>query len=282
MVLSTRGISNQMVSTDKDCEVDSLGELGIRLPSDDCKEDGLHASWPPSNKSSEISTPNEVKEESDEFLSLSNDEITHSIGEKKSSKNEDCEKDPLAGELKNPLPLADKCKKDLVHKFHVSSPPSILRRGRSMSDDVLFRKPQFSTDRTTSKVSFQSVKIREYKIALVANPGCARGPPIGLGDSYTEKDDIDLHTYEIERGPRRNATTLKVDKRERKNILKFATDHTKEEIKQITKDVKLTRYGRSFSNAMYPLLDAKEALGDAGIWVIRKIKNKKVDPVAHF
>jgi len=244
-----------------------------------------------------MSTGADVKEDDYGFIPLSDNEsdadsnaFEHSVRRQISPLGDELKQD-LKAELEDSSTYDD----DVVEELCGSSPPSILRRSTSMvncEDSARIPLHRSSSmplinkqgiPRTSSKVSFQSVKIREYKIALVENPGCTVGPPIGLGECYVEKEEVDLHTYETERGPRRGRRQLHVNRWQRKNILRSTTDHTDEEIKQVTKDVRRTRNERSFSTAFWPILDVKEALSRTGKKVVRKMKKKKdVDPLMNY
>jgi len=82
------------------------------------------------------------------------------------------------------------------------SPPSrsLLRRKSSLSVRTVeeslstgcLKKSSNRANMSNFSISWNKLHIREYEIKLVINPSCGGGPAIGIGDKFTELEDIDL------------------------------------------------------------------------------------------
>uniref|UniRef100_A0A7S2HF07 Uncharacterized protein n=1 Tax=Helicotheca tamesis TaxID=374047 RepID=A0A7S2HF07_9STRA len=72
---------------------------------------------------------------------------------------------------------------------------------------------------STNSVSFSLVKIREHSIVLGDHPDCSEGPPLSIGWEYNEKENLDIGSYESQRGKRRTRYELILSCKERRTIL---------------------------------------------------------------
>lgn len=77
---------------------------------------------------------------------------------------------------------------------------SLLRRKSSLSVRTVeeslstgcLKKSSNRANMSDFSISWNKLHTREYEIKLVINPSCGGGPAIGIGDKFTELEDIDL------------------------------------------------------------------------------------------
>mmetsp|Transcript_17128 Transcript_17128/g.24103 ORF Transcript_17128/g.24103 Transcript_17128/m.24103 type:complete len:323 (+) Transcript_17128:258-1226(+) len=118
-------------------------------------------------------------------------------------------------------------------------------------------------NRSSSKVNFQNVTIREYDVTLGDNPSVSYGPPLSLDWTYSENDSMCVNEYEGSRNQRRTPRQMCVNYFQRVNILS-TVGHTEEEIKQAKKEVKKTKNQRAMTRQFLPLLKVEDAVTSAG------------------
>lgn len=75
--------------------------------------------------------------------------------------------------------------------------PILMRRKsclsvRTLEDSLSKGSSSNISNDSEFSVSFSKLQIREYELQLVNNPSCGGGPPIGIGNKFTELEDIHL------------------------------------------------------------------------------------------
>mmetsp|Transcript_19593 Transcript_19593/g.27196 ORF Transcript_19593/g.27196 Transcript_19593/m.27196 type:complete len:319 (-) Transcript_19593:1918-2874(-) len=116
--------------------------------------------------------------------------------------------------------------------------------------------------KSSSKVNFQDVTIREYDLTLGDNPSVSCGPPISLDWTYSENDSLCLNAYEGNRPQRRTSRQLCVNYYQRMNILSNL-GHTEEEIKQAKNEAKKSKNQRAITRQFLPLSKVEDVVTSA-------------------
>lgn len=91
-------------------------------------------------------------------------------------------------------------------------------------------------------VTFGSIEIREYELALGDNLACLKGPPLTIGENYIKQERINLDTYEDKRGARRSRIQLKVEPSHRRELLIFVYGYSERTI--FEREIELARERR--------------------------------------
>jgi hypothetical protein len=118
---------------------------------------------------------------------------------------------------------------------------------RVASTGSFFHPPPTETKtlkKSSSKVSFQNVTIREYGLTLGDNPCVSYGPPVSLDWNYSEKKALSLDLYEGNRPQRRSMRQMTINHYQRKHLLTMH-GHTEEEIKQAKRDASKVKRQRA-------------------------------------
>ena len=108
-------------------------------------------------------------------------------------------------------------------------------------------------------VSFSSLKIREYDVALGDNPCCSHGPPISLGWDFQDRNDIHLEEYEQKRNPRRSPHELLLSNNIRHCLLRKEAGHTKSDLVKAMREVKKVQRQRKITGMFLPASHLDEA-----------------------
>jgi len=117
--------------------------------------------------------------------------------------------------------------------------------------------------KSSSKVNFQDVTIREYDLTLGDNPSVSCGPPLSLDWTYSENDSQCLNEYEGNRSQRRTTRQLCVNYHQRINILSNL-GHTEEEIKRAKKEANKSKSQRAITRQFLPLSKVEDVVTSAG------------------
>uniref|UniRef100_A0A7S2MEV5 Uncharacterized protein n=1 Tax=Helicotheca tamesis TaxID=374047 RepID=A0A7S2MEV5_9STRA len=105
-------------------------------------------------------------------------------------------------------------------------------------------------DDSSKLVRFSKINVREYEITLGHNPGCKRGPPIGIGSGYIEKDPVDINVYEKRRNKRRTRDELYTDCHERRSLLQ-SVGFSVGDILAVEQEVARTQKARKIARNAY-------------------------------
>jgi hypothetical protein len=108
--------------------------------------------------------------------------------------------------------------------------------------DSMIEDESESTTRPQARVSFSTVRIREYQIILSDNPSSPLGVPIGLGWDHDDEGVV-LSVDGFEERPRRSRFEYQIPPADRFILLKQA-GYSASEIKRARKEVDQARYGR--------------------------------------
>jgi hypothetical protein len=147
-----------------------------------------------------------------------------------------------------------------------SSPPVMVRRRPSLKKVSSYGqfppiKPSSSNNTLKRNVSFGSMKIREFNIAISDNPCCSYGPPIGLSWEYQEQEEVPLETYEATReGNRRQGHSLLLSFYERHFMLIKQGGYSKKEIKETMKEVERVKRDRMVTDLFLPASPLDETM----------------------
>jgi hypothetical protein len=112
-------------------------------------------------------------------------------------------------------------------------------------------------------VSFGSMKIREYNVAISDHPSCSYGPPIQLSWDYTERDDETLDSYEEKRRTthkRRSGHELLLSFYERHFMLIKTAGYSKSEIRETMKEVERVKRERMVTDMFLPTQQIDEQM----------------------
>jgi hypothetical protein len=122
-------------------------------------------------------------------------------------------------------------------------------------------KPSSSSNTLKRNVSFGSMKIREFSVALSDNPCCSYGPPIGLSWDFHEKEEVPLDTYEASRqGNRRQGHSLLLSFYERHFLLIKQGGYSKKEIKETMWEVERVKRERMVTDLFLPASPLDETM----------------------
>ena len=121
---------------------------------------------------------------------------------------------------------------------------------------------QTSKNALKRKVSFSSLKIREYNVALGDNPSCSHGPPISLGWDFRDRKDVQLEEYEKKRTLRRNPRELLLSDNVRRYLIRRAAGHSKQDLLKAMKEIKKVKMQRKITGLFLPASPLDEAFED--------------------
>ena len=123
-------------------------------------------------------------------------------------------------------------------------------------------------------VSFKAIKIREYDQTVGDHPSVSYGPPISLDWNYSEKDEVDLDSYEELRGGRRSLREMQMNYYARKNTLMWKFGHTEEDIKSASKDANKSQRQRAITKALLPVSKVEEVMQSAKRKMKRAVRKR--------
>lgn len=122
-------------------------------------------------------------------------------------------------------------------------------------------KPSVSSNTLKRNVSFGSMKIREFNVAISDNPCCSYGPPIGLSWEYQEMEEVPLEAYEASReGNRRKGHSLLLSFYERHFMLIKQGGYSKKEIKETMREVERVKRDRMVTDLFLPASPLDETM----------------------
>lgn len=99
-----------------------------------------------------------------------------------------------------------------------------------------------------SRVSFDSLRIREYNVVFGDHPCCSTGPPLALGWNHDDEDvTLNLDEYESSRAPRKARRDLRMTCELRRQILLL--DQTERELQHEERKFSRERQRRARSCA---------------------------------
>jgi hypothetical protein len=125
---------------------------------------------------------------------------------------------------------------------------NLPRKGSLKSFSSLYS--QANSDSTTSlkrNVSFSSLEVREYNIALSDHPSCSYGPPIQLGWDYRQKEAVQVEDYEETRSqqPRRGRHELVLSYNVRRHLLLKRAGYSDQDLEEAISEVDRVKRGRT-------------------------------------
>jgi hypothetical protein len=127
-----------------------------------------------------------------------------------------------------------------------------------------------STKSDSREVSFGTIRIRRYSMAIGDNPACGIGVPVQLSWDYVEDQlgEQDIDRYDGERRPRRRKLQhLGLSYYKRQDILRKA-GYSEAELYQAEREVAKTRRQRKSTLMFLPVSRLEEVVESAG----RKVK----------
>jgi hypothetical protein len=127
--------------------------------------------------------------------------------------------------------------------------------------------------KSSSKVSFQNVIIREYDLTLGDNPSVSYGPPVSLDWNYSEEKAINLELYEGNRPQRRSMRQMNINHYQRKHLLRMY-GHTEEEIKQAKRDASKVSSQRAVTRQFLMFQKVEDVLESASRKAKRIIRGR--------
>jgi hypothetical protein len=120
----------------------------------------------------------------------------------------------------------------------------------------------------TREVSFDSIRIRNYRMELGNHPNCQVGAPVTLSWDYEEQGTQDIDLYEFERKPRRRMRHLILNYYRRNDILKLA-GYSDKELKAAEKAVAQVQRQRQATVTFLPVRQLGELIGSTARKVTR-------------
>jgi hypothetical protein len=109
-------------------------------------------------------------------------------------------------------------------------------------------------------VSFSSLEIREYNIALSDHPSCSYGPPIQLGWDYRAKKPVEVEDYEENRKPRRATHEMVLSYNARRYLLLKRAGYSDEELKGAMMEVERVKRERMVTDLFLPASQLDETM----------------------
>ena len=112
-------------------------------------------------------------------------------------------------------------------------------------------------------VKWDVVQIRSYGQTIGDNPSVSYGTPIQLDWDYEAKEDVDLESYELNRGTRRTLRQMVLSYYHRKNVLSWQYGHTMEEIKAAKKEANRVKFKREITRNLLIAMPAEAVVESA-------------------
>ena len=138
----------------------------------------------------------------------------------------------------------------------LSSSQSPFRTPPSPAKPALKKNDSFdSTKKLQRSVSFSSLSIREYQVALGENPSVSYGPPIQLGWDFSNEYQVSLDQYEQARSPRRAPQIVPAVWRSQW----LQRSASQEEIQSVIQEVKRVQHQRKVTDLLLPFSMMQEA-----------------------
>jgi hypothetical protein len=111
-------------------------------------------------------------------------------------------------------------------------------------------------------VSFSSLEVREYNIALSDHPSCSYGPPIQLGWDYRQKKAVQVEEYEETRSqqPRRGRHELVLSYNVRRHLLLKRAGYSNEDLEEAMSEVDRVKRERTVTQAFLPASQLDETM----------------------
>lgn len=111
-------------------------------------------------------------------------------------------------------------------------------------------------------VSFSSLEVREYDIALSDHPSCSYGPPIQLGWDYHQKKAVQVEDYEESRlkQPRRGRHELVLSYNVRRYLLLKRAGYSDKDLEQAMSEVDRVKRERTVTQAFLPASKLDETM----------------------
>lgn len=125
-----------------------------------------------------------------------------------------------------------------LHIPYGSSHSRKMCRSELLKDDSMT-----SSTRSERSVSFHRINVREYKSIVGDNPSVTNGPPIQLGWDFKEGIELEVESYEQEKGPPKDMLALVLPRKEREDRL-MDSGHTRKEISDAIREVKVSKNQR--------------------------------------
>jgi hypothetical protein len=150
---------------------------------------------------------------------------------------------------------------------------SNMKRVESMGSFCRPPSPETKTilKKSSSKVSFQNVTIREYDLTLGDNPSVSYGPPVSLDWNYSEMKALSLDLYEGNRPQRRSMRQMNINFYQRKHLLTM-NGYTEEEIEQAKRNASKVRSQRAVTRQFLVFQKVEDVLESASRKANRIIK----------
>jgi hypothetical protein len=111
-------------------------------------------------------------------------------------------------------------------------------------------------------VSFSSLEVREYNIALSDHPSCSYGPPIQLGWDYRQKKAVQVEEYEETRSqqPRRGRHELVLSYNVRRHLLLKRAGYSDQDLEEAISEVDRIKRERTVTQAFLPVSQLDETI----------------------
>lgn len=137
----------------------------------------------------------------------------------------------------------------------------LTRKSSMKKISSIGRFPSFKSEGSLKRnVSFGSLKIRDYNVALSDNPSCSFGPPVQLSWDYREREIVPLDSYEESRQPRRNPNDLVLSYYDRRLMLLKQAKCSKREVKAAMEEVDRVKRERLITDIFLPASPLDEGL----------------------
>ena len=131
--------------------------------------------------------------------------------------------------------------------------------------------------RPKKQIQFSTISIRHYEQILTENPSTIRGPPVGIGWRYLEKQTELLTDYETARGPPRPSPFFVLNDSRRENMI-LELGYTRKDIATVVRSNLKSRNQRRQTVQNLSAEKFEEALEGAGKRVKRILKYLRKRP----
>jgi hypothetical protein len=119
-----------------------------------------------------------------------------------------------------------------------------------------------STSSLKRNVSFSSLEVREYNIALSDHPSCSYGPPIQLGWDYRQKKAVQVEDYEETRSqqPRRGRHEMVLSYNVRRHLLLKRAGYSDQDLEEAISEVDRVKRERTVTQTFLPASQLDETM----------------------
>jgi hypothetical protein len=144
-------------------------------------------------------------------------------------------------------------------------PGNLPRKGSLKRVSSLYSQTTANSESSSSlkrNVSFSSLEVREYNIALSDHPSCSYGPPIQLGWDYRQKKAVEVEEYEEARlqQPRRGRHEMVLSYNVRRYLLMKKAGYSDQDLEEAMSEVDRVKRERMVTETFLPASKLDETM----------------------